>query len=197
MIPSISRDRTADIPYVHKPSLTQARARGPAVINTDSLGLRAKTAGATYGIKRSNEYRIAIVGNFCTFGEGIARTGGTFVQVLEDTLNQQQQAVTVKVFNYGASAYSVKKMARRSRSWNRTGWRPRFSTTLLWLRYSLSSWGRRKSRPSRHSSASTLNHSRDRHHLRVAPAISGAGLDRNGIALPGDDWEERDEQEEV
>jgi lysophospholipase L1-like esterase len=88
------------------------------VINTDSLGLRANTAGATYGIKRSNEYRIAIVGNSCTFGEGIARTEDIFAQVLEDTLNQQQQAVTVKVFNYGASAYSVKDMARRSRSWN-------------------------------------------------------------------------------
>lgn len=69
------------------------------------------TAGATNGIKRSNEYRIAIVGDSCTFGEGVQRTEDTFAQVLEDTLNQRQQAVTVKVFNFGASAYSVKEMA--------------------------------------------------------------------------------------
>jgi len=108
-----SFDRTEDIPYVHKPNLMEARARGLAVINTDSLGLRAKTAGATYGIKRSNEYRIgiAIVGDSCTFGEGIARTEDTFAQVLEDILNQRQQAVNSKVCNYGASAYSVEEMA--------------------------------------------------------------------------------------
>jgi hypothetical protein len=106
-----SYERTAEIPYVHKPNLTQARARGSAVINTDSLGLRAKTARATYGIKPSNEYRIAIVGDSFTFGEGIVRTEDTFAQVLEDTLNQRQQDVKVKVFNYGASGYSVKEMA--------------------------------------------------------------------------------------
>ncbi len=35
----------------------------------------------------------------------------TPAQVLEDILNQQQFAKTVKVFNFGASAYSVKQMA--------------------------------------------------------------------------------------
>ena len=105
-----SFDRTEDIPYIHKPNLTAARARGLAVINTDSLGLRAKIAGASYGAKQPSEYRIAIVGDSCTFGEGVTRTEDTFAQVLEDTLNQQQQAVTVKVFSYGASAYSVKEM---------------------------------------------------------------------------------------
>jgi hypothetical protein len=34
-----SYERTAEIPHVHKLNLTQARARGSAVINTDSLGL--------------------------------------------------------------------------------------------------------------------------------------------------------------
>ena len=105
-----SFDRTEDIPYIHKPNLREARARGLAMTNADSLGLRAKIAGASYGAKQTNEYRIAIVGDSCTFGEGITRTEDTFTQVLEDTLNQQQQAVTVKVFNYGASAYSVKEM---------------------------------------------------------------------------------------
>jgi hypothetical protein len=89
----------------------EARARGLAVINTDSLGLRAKIAGTSYGAKQPNEYRIAVVGDSCTFGEGVTRTEGTFAQVLEDTLNQRQQAVSVKVLNFGASAYSVKQMA--------------------------------------------------------------------------------------
>jgi hypothetical protein len=100
-----------DIPYIHKPNLVQARARGLAVINTDSLGLRAKTSGTVYGTKQPDEYRIAIVGDSNTFGEGIPETEDTFAQVLEDTLNRQQQAVAVKVLNYGASAYSVKQMA--------------------------------------------------------------------------------------
>lgn len=99
-----------DIPYIQKPNLVQARARGLAVINTDSLGLRAKTAGASYGPKRQRDYRIAVVGDSVTFGEGVRRTEDTFAQVLEDTLNQRQESVTVKVFNYGASAYSVKEM---------------------------------------------------------------------------------------
>jgi hypothetical protein len=106
-----SYDRTENIPYIHKPNLTQARARGLAVINTDSLGLRAKIAGASYGAKQPNEYRIAVVGDSCTFGEGVTRTEDTFAQVLEDMLNQRQQAVAVKVLNFGASAYSVKQMA--------------------------------------------------------------------------------------
>ena len=46
-----------------------------------------------------------------TFGEGVQRTGDTFAQVLEDSLIQREQSVTVKAFNYGTSAYSVKEMA--------------------------------------------------------------------------------------
>lgn len=103
-------DRTDDIPYIHKPNLVDAQARGLAVINTDRLGLRAKIAGALYGAKQPNEYRIALIGDSCTFGEGVTRTEDTFAQVLEDTLNRRQQAVTVKTFNFGASAYSVKEM---------------------------------------------------------------------------------------
>ncbi|BCA55531.1 hypothetical protein W02_26710 [Nitrospira sp. KM1] len=104
-------DRHGTIPYVHKPNLAQARARGLAIINTDSLGLRTKTAGLLYGPKQPNEYRIAIVGDSCTFGEGVRNTADTFAQVLEDELNEPPQALKVKVFNYGASAYSVKEMA--------------------------------------------------------------------------------------
>jgi hypothetical protein len=105
-----SFNRTSDIPYIHKPNLTRARARGLAVINTDSLGLRAKAVGASYVSKQPNEYRIAVVGDSVTFGEGVPRTEDTFAQVLEDTLNQQSGRF-VRVLNYGASAYSVKQMA--------------------------------------------------------------------------------------
>lgn len=104
-------ESSEDIPYIHKPNLVQARARGLAVINTDSLGLRAKMPGAAYGPKQLHEYRIAIVGDSFTFGEGVPKTQETFSQVLEDTLNQHQSLLTVKVFNFGASAYSVKQMA--------------------------------------------------------------------------------------
>jgi hypothetical protein len=107
----MSFDRPGDIPYIHKPNLTQARARGLATISTDSLGLRTKTVGALHGPKQPHEYRIAVVGDSVTFGEGVGRTEDTFAQVLEDTLNQRQQSVTVNVFNFGASAYSVKEMA--------------------------------------------------------------------------------------
>ncbi len=103
-------DRTEEIPYIHKSNLMKARARGLAVINTDSLGLRAKDAGALYGAKKPNEYRIAIVGDSVTFGEGVPRTEDTFAQVLEDRMNRDPGRF-VRVLNYGASAYSVKQMA--------------------------------------------------------------------------------------
>src|SRR2546423_11819647 len=99
-----------EIPYVHKPNLSNARARGLAIINTDSLGLRSMTAGERYAPRQANEYRIAIVGDSVTFGEGVSKTEDTFAQVLERTLNQKQSAVKVKVFNFAASAYSVQVM---------------------------------------------------------------------------------------
>lgn len=105
-----SFEPSQDIPYIHKPNLVNARARGLAVINTDSLGLRSKTSGDHYDSKQDHEYRIAIVGDSVTFGEGIFRTEDTYVQVLEDILNQRQNLMKVKAFNFGASAYSVKQM---------------------------------------------------------------------------------------
>jgi hypothetical protein len=100
-----------EIPYVHKPNLSQVRARGLAIINTDSLGLRSKTVGQKYSRREPGEYRIALVGDSVTFGEGVVKTEDTFAQVLEDTLNQQQKTYRVKVFNFGASAYNVQVMA--------------------------------------------------------------------------------------
>ena len=80
------------------------------MINTDSLGLRTKSVGASYGVKQPNEYRIALVGDSVTFGEGVPRTEDTFAQVLEDILNRQPGRF-VRVLNFGVSAYSVKQMA--------------------------------------------------------------------------------------
>src|SRR2546423_9966852 len=91
-----------EIPYVHKPNLSHARARGLAIINTDSLGLRSKTVGETYPPRAPGEYRIALVGDSVTFGEGVVNTGDTLAQILEDKLNEGQTAYRVKVFNFGA-----------------------------------------------------------------------------------------------
>ena len=104
-------DRTDEIPYVHKPGLANARARGLALIETDSLGLRSTATGTKYGPKQPNEYRIAIAGDSVTFGEGVPSTSDTFPQVLQETLNRRQTHLKVRVFNFGASAYSVKQMA--------------------------------------------------------------------------------------
>jgi hypothetical protein len=99
-----------EIPYVHKPNLSNARARGLAIINTDSMGLRSMKAGERCGPHQDNEFRIAVVGDSVTFGEGVVHTQDTFSQVLEETLNRQQSALKVKVFNFGASAYSISVM---------------------------------------------------------------------------------------
>lgn len=102
---------TPDIPYVHKPNLSRARARGLAAINTDSMGLRSVTTGEKCGPKQDKEFRIALVGDSVTFGEGVVGTEDTFAQVLEGTLNRKQTALRARVFNFSASAYSVKVMA--------------------------------------------------------------------------------------
>lgn len=102
---------SAEIPYVHKPNLHDARARGLAVIDTDAMGLRSLAVGEQAGPHQDGEFRIALVGDSVTFGEGVAQTKETFAAVLEQTLNSRQQAVKARVFNFGASAYSVRVMA--------------------------------------------------------------------------------------
>ena len=104
-------EKSDSIPYIHKPNLNNVRAPGSIIINTDSLGLRSETAGAKYGPKQSDEYRIAVIGDSVTFGVGVKRTKDIFSQVMEDILNKRQHDVRVKVFNYAAAAYSVKEMA--------------------------------------------------------------------------------------
>ncbi|HEB50137.1 MAG TPA: SGNH/GDSL hydrolase family protein [Desulfobulbus sp.] len=109
-------EQSADIPYVHRPNLHNARARGSAVINTDSLGLRALESGATYGRKKDDEFRIAITGDSVTFGEGVADTGNVYPMVLAKILNRKKGGPRVTVFNYAVSAYSVRQMAATLRS---------------------------------------------------------------------------------
>src|ERR1041384_519856 len=79
-----------EIPYVHRPNLRAARGRGLSVVNTDSLGLRSTSAGETYGPRASGEYRIAVVGDSVTFGEGVREGSDTFAKVLEAALNNRE-----------------------------------------------------------------------------------------------------------
>ena len=99
-----------DIPYVHKPNLVNAIGRGQAIFNTDSLGLRSMVSGLRHETKVENEYRIAIVGDSITFGEGIKQTKDTYCEVLKEILNYRQNGVKVRMFNYGVSGYNVKNM---------------------------------------------------------------------------------------
>jgi hypothetical protein len=101
----------SDIPYVHKPNLVQARASGLAVTDTDHWGLRTIPTRVPHTSKQKNEYRIAVVGDSVTFGTGVSKTEDTFAYVLETRLNRKQTQRTVRVFNYGTLAYSVKQMA--------------------------------------------------------------------------------------
>jgi hypothetical protein len=99
------------IPYVHKPNLVRARGRGLSIVSTDSLGLRSTEPGRRYAPKGPREYRIAFAGDSVTFGEGVANTEDTYVQVVERMLNERQQGYHVRTFNFGASAYNVAVMA--------------------------------------------------------------------------------------
>ena len=103
-------DAPGEIPYVHRPNLSGARGRGLSVVNTDSLGLRSTAAGESYGARGPGEYRVAVVGDSVTFGEGVREASDTFAKVLEGELNRRQAGARVRVFNFGASAYSVRVM---------------------------------------------------------------------------------------
>ncbi len=99
-----------NIPFVHKPCLKEARARGLALINTDALGLRSEEWCRKYDQKKPGELRIAITGDSVTFGEGVTDTADTFCVRLEDIL-EKRIGRPVTVFNFGVSAYSVREMA--------------------------------------------------------------------------------------
>src|SRR3712207_3166364 len=100
-----------EIPYVHRPNLRAARGRGLSVVDTDSLGLRSTVPGETYAARASGEYRVAVVGDSVTFGEGVREGADTFAKVMEaslnrmSALNRRAAGARVRVFNFGASAY--------------------------------------------------------------------------------------------
>lgn len=76
----------ADIPFVHKANLQQARGRGQTIFNTDSLGLRSLASGTVYGSRQPNEIRIVILGDSITFGEGVTQTADTYPQLVANML---------------------------------------------------------------------------------------------------------------
>jgi len=102
-----------EIPYIHKPGLRDVRARGEVQLYTDRLGLRSSEASrAEYPVKAENEIRIAVAGDSLTFGEGIENNEDTYCSVLEQYLNRRTlDDPRYRVFNFGASAYSVREMA--------------------------------------------------------------------------------------
>lgn len=79
----------AEIPYILKPNLANARGQSNTWFNTDALGLRSLQPGTRYGAKQPNEYRIAFFGDFFTFGQGVANEE-TFLQVVYNELNTLQ-----------------------------------------------------------------------------------------------------------
>lgn len=79
------------------------------VFNTDALGLRSRQGGESYGAKRAGEYRVAMVGDSVTFGEGVA-TGDVFSTLVEDRLHGAGRT-SVRVLNFGVSGYSIRQMA--------------------------------------------------------------------------------------
>lgn len=101
-----------EIPYVHKPNLSGARGRGRTVVYTDGLGLRCSAASAEPPpSKAAGEYRLAVLGDSVTFGEGVPRNEDTFCAVLEAMGNASApKGRRIRVFNFGVSAYSVREM---------------------------------------------------------------------------------------
>jgi hypothetical protein len=102
--------RAADIPFIHKANLHQAHGRGQTLISTDSLGLRSLESGTVYGPKQPGEFRIVILGDSVTFGEGVRDTANTYPQLVEAMLQEQNSSRQIRVFNFGVSAYSVRTM---------------------------------------------------------------------------------------
>jgi len=107
--------QSEDIPYIHKPNLKQARARGLVIFDTDKLGLRSLHPNNSVLENSDLLVRVALLGDSVTFGEGVSQTKDTFCQVAEDQLNQNCEDGTFLVYNFGVSAYSVQEMAATAR----------------------------------------------------------------------------------
>jgi hypothetical protein len=85
-----SFEPSEDIPYIHKPNLIQAQARGLPVINTDSLGLRSKTSGTVYGPQQLGNIALPLW-EIRDVWRGYSMNVQTCAHVLEDIHNHQQE----------------------------------------------------------------------------------------------------------
>ena len=103
-------DWPQEIPYVHRAGLRDALAQGNTRFSTDALGLRSTEPGARPGAKVAGEYRVAVLGDSVTFGQGVA-TPDTFCAALDRHLAARRPDLKVRVFNFGVCGYSVKEMA--------------------------------------------------------------------------------------
>jgi hypothetical protein len=97
------------IPYVHKPGLRDALGLSRTRFSTDALGLRSAQPDRPLEPRPAGEYRIAVLGDSITFGQGVA-TPETFCEVLEQRLGQIEPARRFRVFNFGVAGYSVREM---------------------------------------------------------------------------------------
>ena len=100
---------SADIPYIHKFNLVDATGFSDTRFSTDAQGLRSEHPHERLLKKEANEFRIAILGDSITFGQGV-ETGQTFAVQLENLLNQNSAGPHYNVLNFAVCGYSVKEM---------------------------------------------------------------------------------------
>lgn len=107
----VYRPFSTNIAYVLQPNLANRRGRGLTLLHTDTLGLRSPQPGRIAGARATNEFRIAVVGDSITFGEGVRFAEDTYPEVLARQLDARRPDRAHRVFNFACSAYSVKEMA--------------------------------------------------------------------------------------
>ena len=94
--------------YIIQPNLKDVRGPGKITFSTNEIGLRSLESGEKVPPKSPGEFRIAVLGDSVTFGQGVP-TQDTFSEVLEKTMNAAG-AGKVRSYNYGEMAYSIKEM---------------------------------------------------------------------------------------
>jgi hypothetical protein len=97
------------IAYLHRPFLRDALGHSRTRFSTDALGLRTSEPERPLRPKPAHEYRIAVLGDSITFGQGVA-TPQTFCSVLETELSKRVPGHSFRVLNFGVAGYSVKEM---------------------------------------------------------------------------------------
>jgi hypothetical protein len=100
---------SADIPYIHKFNLVDATGFSDTRFSTDAQGLRTDRSHERLLKKKPNEFRIAVLGDSVTFGQGV-ETSQTFAVQLENRLNRNTGGIHYTVLNFAVCGYSVKEM---------------------------------------------------------------------------------------